>query len=227
MIAALSVLSLTCVLCVGGVSIKTNEFAALQSFVSASQCSVAACVSISSGNATCPSDYITCDASGSVTSISLFNVGLTGSLSASLGQLSNLQTLLLARNSLLGTVPTAVGLLTRLSALQLYDNPRLTGTLPTEVLRLTALTHAQRARLRPLRPLAGARLAAANAVNVHSWHRVSRSAELFRRTMPRRVPMPRRRLARVCAAHNDDNNNDDDNNNNNDNNNDNYNKALM
>jgi hypothetical protein len=123
-----------------GVQVKSAELSALQSLISALQCSsVPACTSLTT-SATCPSEYITCDATGSVTSISLFNVGLTGSVSASIGQLSNLQTLLLARNSLLGTVPTSIGLLTRLNTLQLYDNPHLTGTLPTEVVRLTALS---------------------------------------------------------------------------------------
>ena len=63
---------------------------------------------------------------------------MTGSIPASLGDLSNLTRLYLYGNELTGTIPTDLGDLTNLQQLSLSSN-KLTGTIPTEVADLTNL----------------------------------------------------------------------------------------
>mmetsp|Transcript_22240 Transcript_22240/g.33084 ORF Transcript_22240/g.33084 Transcript_22240/m.33084 type:complete len:632 (-) Transcript_22240:161-2056(-) len=67
------------------------------------------------------------------------NVGMSGSLPASIGTLSNtLASLSLTSISLGGTIPTEIGLLSNMIQLWLYDN-ELEGAVPTEFTALTGL----------------------------------------------------------------------------------------
>jgi hypothetical protein len=107
-------------------------------------------------------------------------------------------------------------------AATLRQSSHLTGTLPTEVVRLTVALHAQLAWLW----LSLADLPALDSLrptlsNVHSRYRVSRAAELLRRALPRlRVSAStpwcpsafrRRQQPRQPRFNNDDYNNDNDN----------------
>jgi hypothetical protein len=123
-----------------GVTVKPSELLPLQSFVTALGCSLPECRAVLTSSA-CPLQYITCAADGSVTRISLFNVGLTGSLTSSLGQLTSLTALSIARNSALkSTLVSEIGRLSKLASLELNDQPGLVGSVPSELLLLTSLT---------------------------------------------------------------------------------------
>ena len=67
-----------------------------------------------------------------VTGIDLGENNLVGTLPAELGNLDNLQELLLSDNQLTGSVPTELGNLVRLQDLSLSHN-KLTGSIPTEL----------------------------------------------------------------------------------------------
>jgi hypothetical protein len=122
-----------------GVNVKPSELPPLQSFVTALGCNLPECRAVLTSNV-CPLQYITCAADGSVTRISLFNVGLTGSLTSSLGQLTSLTALSIARNSALkSTFVSEIGRLTKLVSLELNDQPGLVGSVPSELLLLTSL----------------------------------------------------------------------------------------
>ncbi|KAK3281766.1 hypothetical protein CYMTET_10457 [Cymbomonas tetramitiformis] len=66
------------------------------------------------------------------TSLYLNHNSLTGTVPTELGLLSSAEELSLAYNSLTGTVPTELGLLSSATVLYLHEN-RLTGTVPTEL----------------------------------------------------------------------------------------------
>ncbi len=75
---------------------------------------------------------------GTVTSVQLGNNNLTGSIPASLGDLSGLITLRLNSNNLNGEIPSSLGSLSQLRTLYCRIN-QLTGTLPTELENLSQL----------------------------------------------------------------------------------------
>ena len=75
-----------------------------------------------------------------VTLLYLSSIGLTGTIPAALGNLTNLKGLGLSGNQLTGTIPVELGNLTNLDALILGDN-RLTGTIPAELGKLTNLQY--------------------------------------------------------------------------------------
>jgi hypothetical protein len=82
---------------------------------------------------------VTC-ATGHVTRLSLSVNGLTGTIPAELGDLTNLSYLSLYENNLTGTIPAELGNLTNLSHLTLEDNA-LTGSIPPELGSLTNLAY--------------------------------------------------------------------------------------
>ena len=83
---------------------------------------------------------VTTDSNGRVTQLQLYRNGLTGTIPASLGQLSQLTVLSLYRNpGLSGSIPPELGNLSNLEELHLYRND-LSGEIPTSLWKLTGLT---------------------------------------------------------------------------------------
>lgn len=75
-----------------------------------------------------------------VTTISLHNNNLSGTIPAELGDLSGLENLYLHSNSLTGAIPTELGSLSNLKQLQLTHN-QLTGSIPASFGSLANLTY--------------------------------------------------------------------------------------
>ena len=73
-----------------------------------------------------------------VTGLNLISNGLTGTIPAELGNLTNLESLYLGRNRLTGTIPAELGNLTNLHSLGLGAN-QLSGTIPAELGNLNNL----------------------------------------------------------------------------------------
>jgi Leucine-rich repeat (LRR) protein len=99
----------------------------------------------SSVNAPCNDNWtgITCSCSQqtnqfSVIELSLSDYDMRGIISPSIGNLTNLQTLILFGNYLRGTVPSEIGQLSLLQYLDLGAN-QLVGSIPSEIGQLTAL----------------------------------------------------------------------------------------
>ena len=82
---------------------------------------------------------VTTDSDGRVTRLYLYDNELTGTIPASLGDLSNLTALSLYRNELTGSIPGELGGMTSLQYLYLSDN-ELTGTIPASLGDLSNLT---------------------------------------------------------------------------------------
>jgi hypothetical protein len=80
-----------------------------------------------------------CDGTHAGTELTESSRGLHGTLPTSLGT-AELHVLDLATNRISGTLPTEIGRLTHLKKLLLHDN-LMSGTLPSELGQLTALTH--------------------------------------------------------------------------------------
>ena len=73
---------------------------------------------------------VTTDGNGRVTNLDLNDNQLSGTIPTQLGNLANLEELLLTRNQLTGTIPAELGSLTSMEILALGGN-QLTGTIPT------------------------------------------------------------------------------------------------
>ena len=82
---------------------------------------------------------VTVNRNGRVTGLNLAQNGLRGTLPPELGNLSELQSLVMSGNDLTGAVPAEIGSLSRLEVIWLNQN-NLTGTLPTELVNLSNLT---------------------------------------------------------------------------------------
>ena len=67
-----------------------------------------------------------------MTGLALGGKGLTGSIPAGLGDLANLESLILYENQLTGPIPAELGDLANLRELYLYEN-QLSGEIPTEL----------------------------------------------------------------------------------------------
>ncbi len=83
---------------------------------------------------------VTLDGGRYVTSLNLGNNNLKGSIPVALGRLSRLVGLALDSNDLTGEIPAELGQLTQLTHLYLFSN-RLTGNIPPELGRLSNLIH--------------------------------------------------------------------------------------
>ena len=75
---------------------------------------------------------------GAVTGLDLSDNNLTGEIPSAIGDLTNLEWLILKNNSLSGAIPTEIGNLTNLDQLHLENNS-LSGAIPTEIGNLTSL----------------------------------------------------------------------------------------
>ena len=81
---------------------------------------------------------VTTDSEGRVTSLFLASNQMTGTIPASLGNLSSLRSLFLHSNQLTGSIPTSLGNLSRLRVLILESN-QFSGTIPSELGNLSNL----------------------------------------------------------------------------------------
>jgi Leucine-rich repeat (LRR) protein len=90
-------------------------------------------------NTPCSWDGVTCN-SGTVTELSLSFFGLSGSIPADLGDLSNLTSLDLGGNYLSSSIPPELGKLSNLTYLKLSSN-QLSGSIPQELGNLSNLTN--------------------------------------------------------------------------------------
>ncbi|KAL9416808.1 hypothetical protein AB3S75_039906 [Citrus x aurantiifolia] len=83
---------------------------------------------------------ITCDVYGNrVTSLTIPDLGLTGTIPSYLGNLSSLQTLVLSHNWFSGEIPEELGNLAELEVLVLNNN-LLTGTIPDSIFNLSSIS---------------------------------------------------------------------------------------
>ena len=81
---------------------------------------------------------VTTDTNGSVIRLELHRNNLKGTFPPELGQLADLQYLVLYGNTLSGTIPPELGQLSKLQVLDLEDN-NLSGVIPSELERLSNL----------------------------------------------------------------------------------------
>lgn len=77
----------------------------------------------------CGWHHVTCNSELSVTKLELGNLQLSGTLSPSIGNLSNLGTLSLEQNNISGLIPAEIGQLSNLNTLDLSNN-QLNGQIP-------------------------------------------------------------------------------------------------
>ncbi|WVZ96907.1 hypothetical protein U9M48_042487 [Paspalum notatum var. saurae] len=84
-------------------------------------------------------DGILCDGNGRVTSLNLFGMGMSGTLSDDIASLTELRILELSSNSLDGPLPAAIGKLVKLEYLAL-TNCGFSGPVPSELGNLSQLT---------------------------------------------------------------------------------------
>ena len=88
--------------------------------------------------AVCSWGSVTCSG-GSITSIYLQSVGLTGTFPTSIGALLTLQQLEACCNNIGGTIPSTIGLLSSLTYLSIGSN-NLVGSIPSTIGYMSALT---------------------------------------------------------------------------------------
>ncbi|XP_057431852.1 probable LRR receptor-like serine/threonine-protein kinase At5g45780 isoform X2 [Lotus japonicus] len=81
-----------------------------------------------------------CSPEGYVVSLEMASVGLTGTISSGIGNLSHLRTLLLQNNQLSGPIPAEIGKLLELQTLDLSGN-QLVGEIPTSLGLLAHLSY--------------------------------------------------------------------------------------
>ncbi|TKY65914.1 leucine-rich repeat receptor protein kinase [Spatholobus suberectus] len=88
------------------------------------------------GNSPCNWLGIACDQSGSVSNINLTDIGLSGTLQTlNFSSLPNIRTLDMSHNSLNGSIPSQIGVLSKLTHLDLSYN-HLSGPIPSEITQL-------------------------------------------------------------------------------------------
>ncbi|XP_066341565.1 putative receptor-like protein kinase At3g47110 [Miscanthus floridulus] len=76
---------------------------------------------------------------GHVTSLNVSSLGLTGTISPAIGNLTYLEYLVLKKNQLSGTIPASIGSLRRLRYLDLCDNIGISGEIPDSFRSCTSL----------------------------------------------------------------------------------------
>ncbi|XP_044497057.1 probable LRR receptor-like serine/threonine-protein kinase At5g45780 [Mangifera indica] len=88
----------------------------------------------------CTWNMVGCSAEGFVISLEMTSMGLSGTLSPTIGDLTKLRTLLLHNNQLTGTIPAEIGMLSLLQTLDLSAN-QLVGEIPSSLGFLTCLNY--------------------------------------------------------------------------------------
>ncbi|XP_058199769.1 probable LRR receptor-like serine/threonine-protein kinase At5g45780 [Rhododendron vialii] len=88
----------------------------------------------------CTWNMVACSPDGFVISLEMGSVGLSGTLSPSIGNLSHLQAMLLQNNQLCGPIPSEIGKLSELQTIDLSGN-QFTGQIPTSLGFLTNLNY--------------------------------------------------------------------------------------
>lgn len=93
----------------------------------------------------CTWNMIACSPDGFVISLEMASVGLSGTLSPSIGNLSHLQTMLLQNNQLSGPIPSEIGKLSELGTIDLSGN-QFSGEIPMSLGLLTNLNYLRLSR---------------------------------------------------------------------------------
>ncbi|KAF3948377.1 hypothetical protein CMV_025615 [Castanea mollissima] len=88
----------------------------------------------------CTWNMVACSAEGFVVSLEMASVGLSGTLSPSIANLSHLRTMLLQNNRLSGPIPAEIGKLSELQMLDLSQN-QFVGEIPSSLGFLTHLNY--------------------------------------------------------------------------------------
>ncbi|CAA3020324.1 NSP-INTERACTING KINASE 3 [Olea europaea subsp. europaea] len=88
----------------------------------------------------CSWRMVTCSPDGYVSALGLPSLSLSGTLSAGVGNLSNLQSVLLQNNDIWGPIPAAIGKLQKLQTLDLSNN-KFNGELPSSLGDLKSLNY--------------------------------------------------------------------------------------
>nr|CAD1826664.1 unnamed protein product [Ananas comosus var. bracteatus] len=88
----------------------------------------------------CSWTMVTCSPANLVVSLEIANANLSGSLSPSIGNLTNLETLFLENNNISGQIPQEIGRLRKLKTLDLSNN-HLTGEIPLSLGQLESLQY--------------------------------------------------------------------------------------
>ncbi|KAK4421147.1 putative LRR receptor-like serine/threonine-protein kinase [Sesamum alatum] len=88
----------------------------------------------------CTWNMVGCSPEGFVISLEMASMGLSGTLSPSIGNLTHLRTMLLQNNQLSGVIPIEIGKLSELQTLDLSSN-QFNGEIPSSLGRLTRLSY--------------------------------------------------------------------------------------
>ncbi|KAK6917704.1 Serine-threonine/tyrosine-protein kinase, catalytic domain [Dillenia turbinata] len=88
----------------------------------------------------CTWNMVSCTSDGFVISLDMANMGLSGTLSPGIGNLSHVQSMLLQNNQLTGPVPAEIGRLSELETLDLSGN-QIVGEIPSTLGYLTHLSY--------------------------------------------------------------------------------------
>ncbi|KAG0470760.1 hypothetical protein HPP92_017460 [Vanilla planifolia] len=88
----------------------------------------------------CSWSMITCSSENRVIGLGAPSQGLSGTLSPTIGNLTNLQQILLQNNNIEGEIPTELGLLSKLQTMDLSNNGFI-GSIPESFGRLTSLRY--------------------------------------------------------------------------------------
>ena len=70
----------------------------------------------------CTWGYVSCDSNGLIVSINQYGKQITGTISSYIGQVTTLTTLIFDKNHLAGSLPSEIGLLTKVTELALAAN---------------------------------------------------------------------------------------------------------
>lgn len=102
------------------------------------QCTSSLPWTVCSGSTSNWGGYVTCNTYGRITAITMSNLGLTGTIPTSIGDMTTLTLLDLSSNNIHSTIPTSIGLLSNLNSFKIFSNS-LSGTIPRSLLNVRNL----------------------------------------------------------------------------------------